>query len=94
VTSTDRIGGTVLVGTPTSAVALGAPQRDGSGMDAVRCLECGATRWTMTRAALAHLVGEPCELCGGETVIERRHPGTGAGRPAVERRDVHEPEPA
>jgi hypothetical protein len=59
-------------------------------VDAVRCLECGATRWTMFGTSLAHLLGEPCEVCGGETVVERRRPGTGAARPFMERRDLEE----
>jgi hypothetical protein len=57
-------------------------------VDAVRCLECGATRWTMFGATLEHLLDEPCEVCGGTTVVERRRPGTGARRPLPERRDL------
>lgn len=57
-------------------------------MEAVRCLECGATRWTLFGATFAHLLDEPCEVCGGKTVIERRRPGTGAARPFMERRDL------
>jgi hypothetical protein len=63
-------------------------------MDAVRCLECGATRWTMFGATLEHLLGEPCEVCGGKTVVERRRPGTGAARPFMERRDLGDHDPA
>jgi hypothetical protein len=59
-------------------------------VEAVRCLECGATRWAMLRGSLQHLLNEPCELCGGETVLERRRPGTGAARPFMERRDLEE----
>jgi hypothetical protein len=59
-------------------------------VEAVRCLECGATRWAMFSGTLEHLLDEPCELCGGETVIERRRPGTGAARPFMERRDLEE----
>lgn len=59
-------------------------------MDAVRCLECGATRWALTRASLEHMLREPCEMCGGETAVERRRPGTGAAKPFVERRDLDE----
>jgi hypothetical protein len=59
-------------------------------VDAVRCLECGATRWTMFGASLENLLDEPCEVCGGETVVERRRPGTGAARPFMERRDLEE----
>jgi hypothetical protein len=57
-------------------------------MDAVRCLECGATRWALFGESFEHLLGEPCEVCGGETVAERRRPGTGAAKPFVERRDA------
>jgi hypothetical protein len=59
-------------------------------MDAVRCLECGATRWALTKASLEHMLREPCEMCGGETDVERRRPGTGAAKPFVERRDLEE----
>jgi hypothetical protein len=41
----------------------------------------------MSRAALEHLLDEPCEVCGGRTVVERRRPGTGVARPFMERRD-------
>jgi len=57
-------------------------------MDAVRCLECGATRWALTSVTLAHLLAEPCEECGGETVVERRRPGSRHRLPFVERRDT------
>jgi translation initiation factor 2 beta subunit (eIF-2beta)/eIF-5 len=60
-------------------------------MEAVRCLECGATRWALFGRSFEHLLNEPCEACGGETVVERRRPGTGAAKPFVERRDVEEP---
>ena len=60
-------------------------------VDAVRCLECGATRWTMFGATFEQLLGEPCEVCGGETVVERRRPGTGARKVFLERRDLEEP---
>jgi hypothetical protein len=63
-------------------------------VDAVRCLECGATRWTMFGASFAHLLHEPCEVCGGETVVERRRPGTGARKAFLERRDLVEHESA
>ena len=57
-------------------------------MDAVRCLECGATRWALFGESFEHLLADPCEVCGGETVAERRRPGTGAAKPFVERRDA------
>jgi hypothetical protein len=59
-------------------------------MDAVRCLECGATRWALLGQSFEHMLNEPCEVCGGETVVERRRPGTGAAKPFVERRDAKE----
>lgn len=59
-------------------------------MEAVRCLQCGATRWALLGSSLENLLDEPCEVCGGETVIERRRPGTGAAKPFVERRDLEE----
>ena len=62
-------------------------------VDAVRCLECGATRWTMFGATLEHLLDEPCEVCGGKTVVERRRPGTGVAKPFMERRDVEPHDP-
>jgi hypothetical protein len=59
-------------------------------MDAVRCLECGATRWALFGLSFENLLNEPCEVCGGETVVERRRPGTGAAKSFVERRDLGE----
>jgi hypothetical protein len=56
-------------------------------MDAVRCLSCGETRWTLFSGSLARLLGEPCPSCGGELVRERRRPGTSAPEPVIERRD-------
>jgi hypothetical protein len=46
----------------------------------------------MFGATLEHLLDEPCEVCGGATVVERRRPGTGAARPFMERRDLEEHE--
>ncbi len=57
-------------------------------MDAVRCKECGETRWSLFSGSVAHLLSEPCRMCGGEMVAERRRPGGRARRPFVERRDV------
>jgi hypothetical protein len=48
----------------------------------------------MFGAKLEHLLGEPCEVCGGETVLERRRPGTGARKVFLERRDLEEHERA
>ena len=56
-------------------------------MDAVRCLRCGETRWTFRPGQLARLLAEPCESCGGPVVRERRKPGSGRGRPRIERRE-------
>jgi len=55
-------------------------------MQAVRCIECGETRWSLFPGTLAQSLGTPCELCGGEMVIERRRPGAGPRRLVVERR--------
>jgi hypothetical protein len=44
----------------------------------------------MFGATFEHLLGEPCEVCGGETVVERRRPGTGARKVFLERRDLDE----
>jgi len=62
-------------------------------MQAVRCLDCGATRWTLSGASLEHLLDEPCEMCGGEVAVERRRPGTRATRLVVERREASLQEP-
>ena len=59
-------------------------------MDAVRCLECGATKWALFGQSYELMLSEPCEVCGGETVVERRRPGTGAAKPFVERRNLEE----
>ena len=55
-------------------------------MEAVRCTQCGETRWSLFPGSLAHALESPCELCGGETVIERRRPGAGPAALDVERR--------
>jgi hypothetical protein len=55
-------------------------------MEAVRCTECGETRWSLFPGSHAHALEAPCELCGGETVTERRRPGFGPERLDVERR--------
>jgi hypothetical protein len=55
-------------------------------MEAVRCTECGETRWSLFPHSLAQSLHAPCELCGGEMVIERRRPGAGPQRLVVERR--------
>ena len=55
-------------------------------MEAVRCTECGETRWSLFPGSLASSLDGPCELCGSETVIERRRPGAGPEQLDVERR--------
>jgi hypothetical protein len=55
-------------------------------MEAVRCTQCGGTRWSLMPGSLTHLLEEPCELCGGERVIERRRPGAGPDHLDIERR--------
>jgi hypothetical protein len=55
-------------------------------MEAVRCTQCGGTRWSLLSGSLTHLLEEPCDLCGGERVIERRRPGAGPDSLDVERR--------
>lgn len=55
-------------------------------MDAVWCSQCGETRWSLVPGSQAHALQAPCALCGGETRIERRRPGAGPRRLAVERR--------
>jgi hypothetical protein len=60
-------------------------------MDAVRCLQCGETRWTFRPGSLARLLAEPCESCGGPVVRERRKPGATRGRVRVERREADRP---
>ena len=48
----------------------------------------------MFGATFEQLKHEPCEVCGGETVVERRRPGTGARKVFLERRDLEEHEQA
>jgi hypothetical protein len=55
-------------------------------MEAVRCTQCGETRWSLFPGSLAQSLEAPCELCGGVTVIERRRPGAGPDHLDVERR--------
>jgi rRNA maturation endonuclease Nob1 len=54
-------------------------------LQAVRCIECGETRWSLFSSADPH---RPCELCGGETRLERRTPGSSPRRFVRERRDA------
>ena len=55
-------------------------------MEAVRCTRCGETRWSLFPGFLAQALEAPCEVCGGETVVERRRPGAGPQELEVERR--------
>ena len=55
-------------------------------MEAVRCTQCGETRWSLFPGSLAHALEAPCELCGGETVVERRRPGARPADLDIERR--------
>jgi hypothetical protein len=62
-------------------------------MEAVRCLQCGETRWALFRKAQGRKAEETCVTCGGRTVVERRHPGAAPRIPFVERRDLRLPRP-
>lgn len=55
-------------------------------MEAVRCTQCGETRWSLLPGSRSHALDAPCELCGGKTVVERRRPGAGPETLDVERR--------
>ena len=57
-------------------------------MEAVRCIQCGETRWSLFAGSFSSALQAPCELCGGECVPERRRPGSQPERLAVERRRV------
>jgi hypothetical protein len=61
------------------------------GMEAVRCLRCGATRWSYRAGTLRQLLSEPCEDCGGPVVRERRRPGSLRGALPIERRQGADP---
>ena len=54
-------------------------------MDATRCLDCGDVRWSLI--GLKGRAGA-CEICGGETVPERRRPAAGPHLELSERRDL------
>jgi hypothetical protein len=55
-------------------------------MEAVRCVQCGETRWSLFPGSLAHSLAASCEICGGDLVVERRRPGAGPDQLNVERR--------
>jgi hypothetical protein len=66
-------------------------------MDAVRCLQCGATRWSFRSGTLGRLLAGPCETCGGTVVRERRRPGArsaSSASPAAPLRERREHEDA
>ena len=56
------------------------------GMHAVRCPRCGETRWSLRAELLEQALEQPCEMCGGPLVIERRRPGAGPNVLPYERR--------
>jgi translation initiation factor 2 beta subunit (eIF-2beta)/eIF-5 len=58
----------------------------GEVVQAVRCLQCGETRWSLFQGSVERLLERPCEICGGETAVERRRPGRRTGTHGVERR--------
>jgi hypothetical protein len=55
----------------------------GMRLQAVRCTECGHSRWSLFTTADP---GRPCELCGGKVKPERRTPGSGPRTLPRERR--------
>jgi hypothetical protein len=54
-------------------------------LQAVRCIQCGETRWSLFTSAD---LSKPCQLCGGETRLERRVPGSGPRTLLRERRSA------
>jgi len=54
-------------------------------LKAVRCTECGDTRWCLFSTADP---ASPCELCGGVMMVERRTPGGGPRQLLRERRSA------
>jgi hypothetical protein len=52
---------------------------------AVRCTECGDSRWFLFSTADPEA---PCDLCGGEMKVERRSPGSGPRHLRFERRSA------
>jgi hypothetical protein len=65
-------------------------------MDALRCKECGDTRWSLSGFGprTAQLMSARCELCGGHMVVERRRPNHGPLHLPDERRSCAVREPA
>ena len=57
-------------------------------LQAVRCTECGDARWSLFSSADP---SHPCELCGGQMMLERRVPGSGPRRLLRERRSATVP---
>jgi hypothetical protein len=54
-------------------------------LQAVRCIECGETRWSLF-SSVEKALGRACEVCGGDVALERRRPGSGPRKLARERR--------
>ena len=57
-------------------------------LQAVRCTECGDARWSLFSSADP---AQPCELCGGPRMVERRMPGSGPRTLLRERRSASTP---
>ena len=57
-------------------------------LKAVRCTECGDARWSLFSSADT---AQPCELCGGQMMVERRMPGSGPRTLLRERRNARVP---
>ena len=55
-------------------------------MEAVRCIECGETRWSLLPARWHILWTVHASCAEAEVVIERRRPGAGPEQLDVERR--------
>jgi hypothetical protein len=55
-------------------------------LQAVRCTQCGETRWSLF-SSVEKALARSCELCGGDDmVLERRRPGSGPRKLPRERR--------
>ena len=57
-------------------------------LQAVRCTDCGDVRWSLFASADP---SQPCELCGGKMMLERRMPGSGPRELSHERRSASVP---
>ena len=54
-------------------------------LQAVRCTECGETRWSLF-SSVETALARACEVCGGDVLLERRRPGSGPRKLLRERR--------